>query len=57
MKYLINADLIHFNKLFRATAIVVANTEDAAIAKYKRKVKSTLHMKCTEINIESLSWG
>nr|DAG98551.1 MAG TPA: hypothetical protein [Crassvirales sp.] len=57
MKYLINADLVHFNKLFRATAIVVAKDEEAAIAKYKRKIRSTLHMKCTEINIESLSWG
>ena len=57
MKYLINADLIHYNKLFRATAIVVASTEEATIAKYKRKIRSTLHMKCTKINIESLSWS
>lgn len=54
MKYLINADLVHFNKLFRATAIVVANTEEAAIAKYKRKIRSTLHMKCTNVNITNL---
>lgn len=54
MKYLINADLIHFNKLFRATAIVIAKNEEAAIAKYKRKIRSTLHMKCTEVNIVNL---
>ena len=54
MKYLINADLVHYNKIFRATAIVVAKDEEAAIAKYKRKIRSTLHMKCIEVNITNL---
>lgn len=54
MKYLINADLVHFNKLFRATAIITAKDEEAAVVKYKRKIRSTLNMKCTDINISNL---